>query len=530
LKTNNRFAYCHCLILMMTPLSKTIVYVCLLSIVSISLAKSGDATDPPFTNIAEDLNAAIAACPGDPYGESCGNKGIIWRTPDGIGSTKVVPSSLITNDLKAPTLNYPCGDPFCFNSFYNPVLGVVMKNNMDQLFADFDNFQNKDTYGSGVFYAHDSNSVDERCRNLESESRYDCPQGYSIDYSQDPYLVYADPGSQGAGNYDAGSPFAGGGGGGAGCHWDKGQSPDPYKNGINQFNAYGPDGNLVEDADCQCNYALQGNNKDWEPWVDQLINGDGENNFPSYQGYLAENGGAPGTPFVLDWAICWQNNPSDMVGLQNQLYNYADQLDSNLCPQVDWSQIIPDQLRVHWGWNEIPVESAVIDNPLNWDTLAISLPAGICWIDNGEGDGSYGQGDGLQCLDEDTSGYSLECQISDYYAKNWMVPGEDQQGNRPGSYVLLMKSEQVPNEPGRWEKVFFCQEGGWVSPNGYWQIVYVEPNAANNYDGECYIDWGPSNSNGDYDLCKYDLSSETWSTTTESGFSCSYGCDWVGTC
>ena len=134
MKTNNRFAYCHCLILMMTPLSKTVVYVCLLSIISISLAKSGDATDPPFTNIAEELNEAIATCPGDPYGESCGNKGIIWRTPDGIVSTTVVPSSLITNELKAPTLNYPCGDPFCFYSYYNPVLGVVMKNKYASFF------------------------------------------------------------------------------------------------------------------------------------------------------------------------------------------------------------------------------------------------------------------------------------------------------------------------------------------------------------------------------------------------------------
>ena len=85
-----------------------------------------------------------------------------------------------------------------------------------------------------------------------------------------------------------------------------------------------------------------------------------------------------------------------------------------------------------------------------------------------------------------------------------MVPGEDQQGNRPGSYVLVMKTQQVPNDPGRWEKVFFCEEGGWVSPNGYWQVIYVEPNAANGGAGECYIDWGPNNSNGNYDLCTYD--------------------------
>ena len=41
--------------------------------------------------------------------------------------------------------------------------------------------------------------------------------------------------------------------------------------------------------------------------------------------------------------------------------------------------------------------------------------SGICSVENGEAYGSYGEKDGLYCLDPGTSGYNLECQISDYY-------------------------------------------------------------------------------------------------------------------
>ena len=43
--------------------------------------------------------------------------------------------------------------------------------------------------------------------------------------------------------------------------------------------------------------------------------------------------------------------------------------------------------------------------------------SGICWEWNDEEYGSYGVVDGLYCLDDETSGYSLECQISDFYAQ-----------------------------------------------------------------------------------------------------------------
>ena len=105
--------------------------------------------------------------------------------------------------------------------------------------------------------------------------------------------------------------------------------------------------------------------------------------------------------------------------------------------------------------------------------------------------------------------------------KGRMKPGEDQQGNRPGSYVLVLKTYQSSDDPNRWEKVFFCEAGGWVSPNGYWQIVYVEPDKDGG-TGECYIDWGPNNSNRDFELCSY--GGAPADGTGSCGYSCDYDC------
>ena len=93
--------------------------------------------------------------------------------------------------------------------------------------------------------------------------------------------------------------------------------------------------------------------------------------------------------------------------------------------------------------------------------------------------------------------------------KGWMIPGLDNLKNRPGSYTLVMKSQQYSQDKNRWITVFFCEVGGWVSPNGYWQIVYLEPDESNGY-GACYIDWGPDNAYQDYDLCKYDKEQNSW--------------------
>jgi len=451
------------------------------------------------TNIADMLNAAVEACPGDFYGQSCGNTGVIWRTNDGFdkslgGGYDVVPATLLTDEIYSPTKYYPCGEPGTTADYLNPVIGRIIYQNMNQLFHDFGNFQNYGTYGFGVMYPTDSNSVDQRCRYLKDDSPngiIDCPEGWYYDNVNDPdsskWGFSGGGAGHGAGYYASGNPQAGLGGGGAGCHWDVfGDNKNGPAHGLNQFNAYNnenPGQNLVQDLDCQCNYFLKGDGN-WEPWIKTALYGyDNGENEPSYQGYWASNNASPGPSFMLDWSGCWMNNPTDMIALQNQIYVYRDKWWDFTDPIPDYSGgPTPDALRPYQGWNEIPVDESIVNDPNNWDTLAIGLPAGICWSQNGETDGSYGDKDGLYCLNQ-KAGEKIECQITDYVYQGWLVPGEDKQGSRPGSYMLVMKSQQDPNDSGRWQSVFFCEE--WTSPNQYWQLKYDAPNG-------CYIDYGPN--------------------------------------
>ena len=83
------------------------------------------------TNIADMLNAAVEACPGDFYGQSCGNTGVIWRTNDGFdkslgGVYDVVPATLLTDEIYSPTKYYPCGDPGTTADYLNPVIGRII--------------------------------------------------------------------------------------------------------------------------------------------------------------------------------------------------------------------------------------------------------------------------------------------------------------------------------------------------------------------------------------------------------------------
>merc|ERR1712136_643529 len=93
--------------------------------------------------------------------------------------------------------------------------------------------------GWGVFYGHDSNSVDLRCEWRETENLYDCPGGtipwggtWAADSSR------LGTGGDAVGNPDANSAW----GGGAGCHFNINEHV------IDQLNQYDSDGrNLVQD-------------------------------------------------------------------------------------------------------------------------------------------------------------------------------------------------------------------------------------------------------------------------------------------
>merc|ERR1719253_2079139 len=230
---------------------------------------------------------------------------------------------------------------------------------MKQIFNDFDNIQTQ-TWGWGVFYATDSNSVDGRCRWKPDYNGYDCPGGWipwAGNFQADTNLI-------GAGSYPAGNPLVDDSwGGGTGCHFQVGD------NIIDQTPAVSP-GKPLADKYCQCNYDFK---NDWDNWVATWIAHG--TNVRKDDGWFA-GGKSPG--HGLDQVACWVNNPRDMVNFQNHMYLRRYDWSNQVAPTSKWDNTNPSSLRVYWGWNEIPVSRKVVRNEQLRDAVMIKLPAGIC--------------------------------------------------------------------------------------------------------------------------------------------------------
>jgi len=472
------------------------------------VARAGDGT----TDVIDSLNGLIAATPSSATYRGGSNYGVLHRAEDGYSfdtSKKVVPAAFIHNDAVAPTSTYPCGNPHCirttgsdgifsenicnYDSYMNAALGWVIgdEGSLKNLLYDLDNIQT-DTWGWGVFYATDSNASDQRCvhRDDWKPSGFDCP-GYFV--SEDG-TVTPDSGKCGAGCYDAGNPYVPNksGGGGAGCHF----SSDGGRYSINQWNARDSNGqNLVGGKQCQCNYNLKGgNNFAWEDWTDVFISGDASwypDNLGLAQGVTILSGSGNGGPqYLADYAACWVNNPTDMIDLANALYFRRAEWLNGQYPDSAAQGTVQEERR-YPGWTEVPVENTSVKNQDNWTTMGIRLPANVC----NDSDGSKTSGSITlinDCLDS-TAKVNLECQITDYVELGYIKPGSDNITKRPGSYVTIIKDYQVQDStrPGQFERKFYCEN--WVSPNQYWQIVYVAKDDPNgNGKGACYIEFGPA--------------------------------------
>jgi len=436
------------------------------------------------TSVTNDLNAAISKGTNGIF--SGGGSGVLVRSLlDGLfnSDVNVVPASFVHNDMVGPSVMYPgnFGSVWCPNSgnsgysqtgqcdtdsmtgLDNPwsyaQLAVVINTAMTDLFPNFDDIQDE-TWGYGVFYATDSNSVDQRCRYLASNSGFDCPGGW-LDMNSG---WAADSVHKGAGYYDAGNPYAGGGGGGAGCHF----APyDPY--GISQTDAIDGNGNnLVEDNDCQCNYAFSSN---WDEWVTNWIMNAAPKADYSWQGWF-KHGKAPS--FALDLAACWMNNPRDMINLQNAVWYRRYDWSNQMLPVSNWDGT-PVNQRLFWGWNEIPVDRVTIDTATNWDAVFIKMPAAVC-------DGA--DSDNVWCLT--TGGQEvLERDLDTWISNDFLLVGASNVGNRPGSYIIYMTDSITAS--GAWTRSFYCQD--WQSPSGKYKTVFVPITTSNQY-GACYLEWG----------------------------------------
>jgi len=423
------------------------------------------------TSVTSSLNGMIATKPGTLYG---GGKGVIIRNiNDGVTGKTVVPGSLIVNDIFAASVVYPNGNPMCpslgwdgyhkgnpcdSDPFLNAVVAIVVGSSMDKLFKDFGNIQNSD-WGWGVFYGTDSNSVDKRCNWIDKDNGWECP-GAWVDVSG---KARPDSRQRGSGVYPAGNPLAGGGGGGAGCH------SNGMGKGIDQFDSTSQP-NLVRNYWCECNYDLRGNG--WQDWVEQWIkHGKAKADFSWMKWFGGGGGKAPN--WAVDEGICWVNNPRDMIYMQNMIWFHRWDWSNELMPQSYWNIQLPETQRYYWGWNEIPLNAVDVNNPLNWDAIVIKLPVAIC--------GGNGGVDVIDCMPVQAK-EDLENQL-DWHVKNAKLKvGQNYIGQRPGSYVVLLREwQQAPNY---WQRWFFCQN--WVG-NRY-KFVFNPQNGG--FPGECYVDHG----------------------------------------
>lgn len=149
------------------------------------------------------------------------------------------------------------------------------------------------------------------------------------------------------------------------------------------------------------------------------------------------------------------NNPRDMILLQNQLWwNRAEWLGQ--LPPVN----VQDPASIsYWGWNEIVLEPDVVNNPSNWDAVAIKLPAGKTSLSDLKGDIKT----------------NLESQLSAYIADGKLLTGKENAANRPGSSVAVVK--EYMDQSKNWQKEFFCEK--WKGK--CFEVVYDK--AA----GGCYL-------------------------------------------
>ena len=158
-----------------------------------------------LASVVDSLTAQIALGGAGIY---TGGKGVLIRALfDGLpADTEVAPASFIVNDLAMPSIVYPgsgggAGNPQCPvgpNPLYpsptcatDPATGdsgpwnyaqlaVVVGSSMPNLMWNYSGIQSVE-WNFGVFYATDANSVDQRCRNIESSQTYDCAGGW-LDY------------------------------------------------------------------------------------------------------------------------------------------------------------------------------------------------------------------------------------------------------------------------------------------------------------------------------------------------------------
>mmetsp|Transcript_51556 Transcript_51556/g.137608 ORF Transcript_51556/g.137608 Transcript_51556/m.137608 type:complete len:463 (-) Transcript_51556:106-1494(-) len=414
-----------------------------------------------------------------------GGKGVVIRSPDFLSSStySVLPATFWVNDIIAPSQMYPGnGNPWCPNSGWDgwmdvswvdcsgaggsdgpwdfALVGTVIGTATHNLFYKFDSLQ-KNTWGWGVFYPADANSVDQRCRFQPGNNGWDCP-GYWVDMSGN---VNEDSTKGGAGYYPAGNPYANDAwGGGSGCHFDKSSSS------IDQTDASASNGqSILGDYSCECNYVF---NDDWTHWVETWVSSNTQKDGFEWRDWF---GGGLAPAWGLDVSICWVNNVRDMINLQNALYFERYTWNNQMVPTANWGGGTAED-RKYWGWNEVPMDAQVLNDPGNWDAVMIKLPADTCQ------EGTYGTTDRPSCLTTEAQN-QLEKDLQSFIDNGALLLGGNNAGSRPGSTVVFAREYMYPYDSGLWYRKFFCAQ--WATPSGDYTIHFEATNS--NTTGACYI-------------------------------------------
>merc|ERR1712046_183034 len=274
------------------------------------------------------------------------------------------------------------------------------------------------------------------------------------------------------GGYTAGNPMddpqggSGGSGGGAGCHFE------PTRQAIDQTDAIDGFGkNLVMDYHCQCNGKFDQN---WDQWIDSWILHAKHKPGFDYQGW--SQNGKPAS-CGADIASCWMNNPRDMIQLQNAFWWRRYDWNNQKSPASNWQGVKdPASNRPYWGWNEVPVDRPMMNDPGNCDAIVIKLPASAC--------GKSGSNDdSVACLSQ-TGQVQLENDFGKYVSAGYLLLGADKYSTKPGSSVLFVRETMDAN--GNYQKEFYCEN--WVSPSQTYDVVFIsDKGPAPEGTGACYI-------------------------------------------
>lgn len=411
------------------------------------------------------------------------------------GNSAVVAATFWSNDIYAPSQFYPTAgvpwypnnnwDGFGTTDWMQPglcgaagpwtyaALGIVVGSGMNGLYPDFENIQ-KDDWGWGVFYASDSNAADKRCYWWEDNQGYDCPGGWMREGHYSPNEDW-----HGAGTYPMGNPLSGEPGekgGGAGCHFDSNRKD------VDQEDSYESE-NLVSSYQCECNYNFK---EDWSQWVWNFINSGKQK--PGFEDRTWLHGGDKAPQWAIDTAMCWVNNPRDLIKIQNELFWAKAFWNNALVPNADYTSWDPSELRKYWGWNEIPASREFIDDAKNWDAIIIKLPAAVC--NNAAGD--WGKTDTPECLG-DTEALQLDADLDEYVSKGKLLVGADHIGDRPGSYVVFVREygDKWGDAGGEinWQREFFCTN--YEHSSSKYRVVHIESDTVNP-TGACYLDYAPT--------------------------------------